>query len=196
MNWDNRRFSETRLDTPEIEDEHTKNLFRGLTESRVDMLNAIKREGNQRIKRDDELLEEMYSFGMIECDLFDKDLKFIKLTIADDVVIELPCKSTSTSAFKVVSDTYRVTIQEGTVIYLYPVGRGTTSKKTFVGAYGLRHVGGTLLAFNITYTDFYVNVLNVSLSDCFCTSGEILLPDEEQAPAEVSIALEDMTGYK
>ena len=196
MNWDSRMFSETKLDTPKIEDEHTKNLFRGLTESRVDMLNAIKHEGEQRIKRDDELLEEMYSFGMIECDLFDKDLKVIKLVMADDAVIDLPCRATSATAFKVSADTYRITIQKGTTIYLYPVGRGTTSKKTFVGAYGLRHVGGALLAFNITYTDFYVNVLNASLSDCFYTSEQIILPDAEQAPAEISIALEDMTGYK
>lgn len=202
MFWEDRGFvqpatqAEVEFNTPDLKDKNDVNLMKAITQEHVSMLKRVKKEEKERIYQDSLLQDEMHSFGMIACDLFDKELKFIKLVIADDAVVDLPCRSTSATSFKVLEDTYRVTIQKGTTIYLYPVGRGTTSKKQFVGAYGLRHVGGALLAFNITYTDFYANTLNVSLSDCFYTSNEIILPDGEQAPAEVSIALNDMEGYK
>ena len=202
MFWDNRGFAQVdvkpaqEMKTPDIRTQDEVNLFKAVTQEHVSMLKRVKKEEEARILADTQLRDEMYSFGMIDCDIFDSDLKMLKLTIADDAVIDLPCRSTGVTAFSVKSDTYRITIPKGTIIYLHPIGRGTTSKKTFVGAYGIMPINGTLLAFNITYSEVFTNILGVSLADAFYTSGEILFPDSEQAPAEIGIALSDMHGYK
>lgn len=86
MKFDDRVFIKTlkECDIPDL-DEHDAKLFKGLTQERVDMLAQIKHEGDQRIKRDEELHDEMHSFGMIECKATDKAAKFFTIeTTAED----------------------------------------------------------------------------------------------------------------
>lgn len=202
MFWDNRGFARVdikpaqEMKTPNLNTQDEVNLFKAITQEHVAMLKRVKKEEDARILADTQLRDEMHSFGMIECDIFDSDLKMLKLVMPDDAILDLPCRSTVITAFSVKEDRYRVTIPKGTIIYLYPIGRGTTSKKPFVGAYGLAYIGGALLAVSITYSEVFTNVLIVSLAEAFYTSGEILFPDSEETPAQTIIALSDMYGYK
>lgn len=195
MNWDNRSFSNTDLKTPELTDSDAT-LFKGLTQERVDMLNAVKHESEQRIKRDDELLEEMHSFGMVECDIFDEDIKRIKITFSSNESLELKCFSTATTSWNLADATVIVPIQKGTILWLDPVGFAKSSGKTMVGAVGHRQISGKELYFTITYSELFLNKISFALSGAFAEGKVFHVPNGSATATEISIDLSDITAYK
>lgn len=76
-----------------------EHLFRGLTQEQVEMDRRIREEHERSAKRDDELKEEMYSFGMIECSVFDSRAKLVRVHIDKNTGFNVPVKSTSLDGF-------------------------------------------------------------------------------------------------
>lgn len=74
-------------------------LLRLQTETRVDYLNQIKKEGKERVENDIKLREEMHSFGVISCGFFDPDTKIVAIDPGKRESVSVPVKVlTSTTA--------------------------------------------------------------------------------------------------
>lgn len=95
MSWD-RLFQKP----PFPEDARFPNLtpeqaadFRLQMEERVSREKHIEREATSRNDADIALREEMYSFGMIQCEYFDPETKLIKLNFAREHAFSVPARS-------------------------------------------------------------------------------------------------------
>lgn len=67
--------------------------FRLQTEERVSREKHVEREATSRNDADIALREEMYSFGMIQCEYFDPETKLIKLNFAEEQTFSVPARS-------------------------------------------------------------------------------------------------------
>ena len=67
--------------------------FRLQTEERVSREKHIEREATSRNDADIALREEMYSFGIIQCEYFDPETKLIELNFAEDQTFSVPARS-------------------------------------------------------------------------------------------------------
>lgn len=197
MFWDNREFTTPAEDLkiPDLKRE-TVDLFRGLTQERVDMLKSIKLEGSQRIQRDNELYKEMYAFGMIKCDIFDDDLKLVKLIFTDSGSIELPCMTTGLNVFALSTDTYRISIPENIAMYLRPVVKAGSGKKTIVNCAGLKNINGIIVGLNITASATFSEIISMRLIGSFVSGAELIVPETSQNPVEVSGVSYKIECYK
>lgn len=119
MFWDNRNFATPEeLKVPELDDNEVK-LFKGLTQERADMLAQIKHEGEQRIKRDNELLEEMHSFGLIECKAADHDMKFFTIDLTEDASVNTWCYKIPLAGGSITQGNWGVKIWKNTLLNFY-----------------------------------------------------------------------------
>lgn len=95
MSWD-RIFQKPSIpgDTkiPELTPEQAAD-FRLQTEERVSREKHIEREATSRNDADIALREEMYSFGMVQCEYFDPETKLIELNFAEDQTFSVPARS-------------------------------------------------------------------------------------------------------
>lgn len=67
--------------------------FRLQAEERVSREKHIEREATSRSDADIALREEMYSFGMIQCEYFDPETKLIELNFAKGQTFSVPARS-------------------------------------------------------------------------------------------------------
>lgn len=184
------------LNAPKIDGRDAK-LFRGLTQENTEMDRRVSFEALERKTRDNELEEEMHSFGMVSCGLFDRDLKAIRVTIPDAAVLQYKCKGTNYNGYSPTDATGEINLQAGTVIWLKPIGFIYKSGNVKgVGAAGFRMIDGGLFSIGITYTDTFQNSLLFSLASAFATSVGFRFPLVTADPASYVIDLKNLEGFK
>lgn len=95
MSWD-RLFQKPSLPEntkiPDLTPEQAAD-FRLQTEERVSREKHVEREATSRNDADIALREEMYSFGMIQCEYFDPETKLIELNFAKGQTFSVPARS-------------------------------------------------------------------------------------------------------
>lgn len=95
MTWD-RLFQKPSLPAnvkiPDLTPEQAAD-FRLQTEERVSREKHVEREATSRNDADIALREEMYSFGMIQCEYFDPETKLIELNFVEEQTFSVPARS-------------------------------------------------------------------------------------------------------
>ena len=95
MTWD-RLFQKSSLPAntkiPNLTPEQAAD-FRLQTEERVSREKHVEREATSRNDADIALREEMYSFGMIQCEYFDPETKLVKLKFTEGQSFSVPARS-------------------------------------------------------------------------------------------------------
>lgn len=99
--------------------------FRLQAEERVSREKHIEREATSRNDADIALREEMYSFGMIQCEYFDPETKLIELNFAKGHAFSVPARSFphtdyTDTTWKSSSITVSGKIEAGRIITLTP----------------------------------------------------------------------------
>lgn len=170
-------------------------LFAGLTQENVEMNRQVRLEMERAMKREQELHDEMHSFGMIECTVFDSRAKIMRVHV--DVTRAFSCsvKSSSLTNFSFVDSTVSGALEKGHDICLFPVNfEYSDGVVSAVEASGTFWSNGKLFA-----CDFYYDtsgddaILRINLAGGITENGRLCVPDVN--PSQVLIKMHEIDCY-
>lgn len=170
-------------------------LFAGLTQENVEMNRQVRLEMGRAMRRERELHEEMHSFGMIECTVFDSRAKIMRVHVAATKAFSCSVKSSSLTTFSFVDSTVSGALERNHDICLFPVNfeyeDGVVSA---VEASGTFWSNGKLFA-----CDFYYDasgddaILKINLAGGIVENGRLCVPDT--TPSQVLIKMHEIDCY-
>ena len=186
--------TERELKIPKITGQDGK-LFAGLTQENVEMNRQVRLEMERAMRRERELQEEMHSFGMIECTVFDSRAKVMRVHVDATMAFSCSVKSSSLTNFSFVDSTVSGALEKGRDICLFPVNfeyeDGVVSA---VEASGTFWSNGKLFA-----CDFYYDtsgddaILRINLAGGIIENGRLCVPNTN--PTQVLIKMHEIDCY-
>lgn len=170
-------------------------LFAGLTQENVEMNRQVRLEMERAMKREQELQEEMHSFGMIECTVFDSRAKIMRVHVDATRAFSCSVKSSSLTTFSFVDSTVSGALEKGHDICLFPVNfEYSDGVVSAVEASGTFWSNGKLFA-----CDFYYDtsgddaILRINLAGGITENGRLCVPDTN--PSQVLIKMHEIDCY-
>lgn len=154
-------------------------LMRGLTQEQVEMDRRVREEHERSVKRDNELYDEMHSFGMIECTVFDSRAKLVRVHVESTRAFSCSVKSSSLTQYSFVDTTVSGALEKDHDICLFPVNfEYEDMQVSAVEATGTFWSNGKLFAANFYYdTSGDDAILKVNLAGAVVENGRLCVPD-------------------
>lgn len=186
--------TERELKIPKMTGQDGK-LFAGLTQENVEMNRQVRLEMERAMRREQELHEEMHSFGMIECTVFDSRAKIMRVHVDATRSFSCSVKSSSLTTFSFVDSTVSGALEKGHDICLFPVNfEYTDGVVSAVEASGIFWSNGKLFYCRLTYDNLDDEViLYVGLAGAVFDGERICIPNTKMS--KILIEMNEIEFY-
>lgn len=181
--------------TPPPLDGRDGKLFAGLTQENVEMNRQVLTEKKRAEGREKDLQEEMHSFGMIECSVFDSRAKLMRVHVEQTRAFSCSIKSSSLTQFSFIDATVSGALEAGHDICLFPVNFQYEEKQVSeVEAYGTFWSNGKLFSCDFYYdTSGEDAILKINLAGAVVENGRLCVPDTKET--QILIKMNEIDCY-
>lgn len=186
--------TEKELKVPAMDGRDGK-LMAGLTQENVEMNKRISIERARAMKRETELHDEMHTFGMIECSVFDDRAKLMRVHVKRNQAFSVSVISSALSPVEFVESTISGALEAAHDICLFPINYeyegGIVS---MVESSGTFWNNGKLFVCRLSYdTSGDEAILSVNLAGGIFENGRICIPDTKMT--QVLIDMNEIDCY-